>query len=103
MLPVSNTPSAMRSKYLARCMVLPCVMYMPERLLLTRFSASQIYVDPVPYQIGERLHRYMLSRFSIAKSNRFSKKIKRVQEPMKGQGGLVSRSALAALVQDSPP
>ena len=29
--------------------------------------------------------------------------IKRVQEPMKGQGGLVSRSALAALVQDSPP
>ena len=29
--------------------------------------------------------------------------IKRVQEPMKGQGGLVSKSALAALVQDSPP
>ena len=29
--------------------------------------------------------------------------IKRIQEPMKGQGGLVSRSALAALVQDSPP
>ena len=29
--------------------------------------------------------------------------IKRVQEPMKGQGGLVSISTLAALVQDSPP
>ena len=29
--------------------------------------------------------------------------IKRVQEPMKGQGGLISSSALAALVQDSPP
>ena len=27
---------------------------------------------------------------------------KRVQEPMKGQGGLVSRSALAALVQEQP-
>ena len=29
--------------------------------------------------------------------------IKRVQEPMKGQGGLVGRSTLAALVQDKPP